>query len=149
MLTLLFVSLLGAILSIALGTFWYSEVTPMGRLHMKYLGFDKLSAEEKKKLIEQAKPTMWKTYLAQTGLSLLTSFAVVFITIVSIRNGLPFTIALGFVVMNWLCFMVPVVGSATLWGNVDRKIALKKFLFDILSNLVTVLIIAIMASFFA
>ena len=43
--------------------------TPMGRVHMQYLGFDKLSKEEQDKKIEEAKPHMRKSYLGQTLLS--------------------------------------------------------------------------------
>jgi hypothetical protein len=69
--------------------------------------------------------------------------------IMSLRNGVIPKYAYGFVVLNWLCFMVPIIGSGILWGNCDRKIAMKKFVSDILSNLVTVLVIAFLASFFA
>ncbi len=148
MATLLLLSLAGVVVSVIVGSFWYSPATPMGRLHMRYLGFDTLSAEEQKKKIEEAKPTMPKIYGAQMALSLLTSVATVTIVTMSMQNGVPFSMALGFVVVNWLCFMVPVNGSQILWGNVDRAIAWKKFFSDILSNLVTLLLVAAMASFF-
>ncbi len=149
MLTVIILSIVGAILSAVVGTIWYSDATPMGRVHMEYLGFNKLSEEEKKAKIKEAMPTMPKIYGLQFLLSLLTSFAVVFIMIMSLRNGVIPKYAYGFVVLNWLCFMVPIVGSGILWGNCDRKIAMKKFVSDILSNLVTVLVIAFLASFFA
>jgi hypothetical protein len=41
MLTIILLAIGGAILSAVIGTFWYSNSTPMGKLHMKYLGFDK------------------------------------------------------------------------------------------------------------
>lgn len=148
MATLLLATVLGAVLSAIIGTFWYMEKTPMGKIHMKYLGFDKLSHEEQKKLIEEMKPKMWKYYALQMALSMLTAFAVVFIVIMSTINGLPFIVTVGFVTMNWLCFMVPVVGSALLWGNCDRKIVWKKFFYDILANLVTVIAIAGMTLLF-
>jgi biotin synthase-like enzyme len=148
MTTIFLLSLAGVVISVAVGSFWYSPGTPMGRLHMRHLGFDKLTAEEQKKMIEKAKPTMPKTYVAQMLLSLLTSLATVFIITMSVQNGVPFMMALGFVIANWLCFMVPVNGSQILWGNVDRKIAWQKFFSDILSNLVIILLIALMTSFF-
>lgn len=148
MATLLLATVLGAVLSAIIGTFWYMEKTPMGKIHMKYLGFDKLSHEEQKKLIEEMKPKMWKYYALQMALSMLTAFAVVFIVIMSTVNGLPFIVTVGFVTMNWLCFMVPVVGSALLWVNCDRKIVWKKFFYDILANLVTVIAIAGMTLLF-
>ncbi len=149
MLTIIILSIAGAILSAVIGTIWYSNSTPMGRIHMQYLGFDKLSDEEKKMKMKEAMPMMPKIYGLQFLLSLLTSFAVVFIIIMSLRNGVIPKYAYGFITLNWLCFMVPIIGSGILWGNCDRKIALKKFISDILCNLVTVLLIAFLASFFA
>src|SRR3990167_1536793 len=149
MLTIFFLTLAGVVISIAIGSFWYSMSTPMGRLHMKYLGFDKLSPEEQKQKIEEAKPAMPKVYAGQMLLSLLESFAVVIIITMSMQNGVPFLVALGFVVFNWLCFMVPVNGSQILWGNVERGIAWKKFFSDIMANLVTLLAIAGVAGLFA
>ena len=94
------------------------------------------------------KPKMAKMYVGQLVLSLLTSFATVFIIIMSVQNGIPFFAAVGFVLFNWLCFMVPIIGSDILWGNVDRTIAWKKFFSDISANLVTLLLIALLTSFF-
>jgi hypothetical protein len=141
-------SVFGAIIAAVVGTVWYSDKTPMGRLHMKYLGFDKLSEEEKKKSIEEAKPKMFKMYIAQMSLSFLTAFAVVLVMLLSVRNGTSFSLAMGFVVMNWLCFIVPTIGTGILWSNCDRSIAWKKFFSDISSNLVTLLLTALLASLF-
>lgn len=148
MFTMLLLSLGGAVLAAVVGTFWYSDKTPMGRIHMRSLGMDKLSEEEKKKLIEAAKPTMWKSYLEQMALSFLTAFATVYIITMSVGNGVSFGLALGFVVMNWLCFMVPIIGSGIIWGNVDRAIAWPKFFSEISANLVTLILTAVLASFF-
>lgn len=148
MATLLLASVLGAVLSAVIGTFWYMDKTPMGKIHIKYLGFDKLSHEEQQKKIAEMKPKMWKYYALQMLLSLLTAFAVVFIVIMSTVNGMPLVLALGFVTINWLCFMVPVIGSALLWSNCDSKIIWKKFFSDIFANLVTVLAIGFMTTFF-
>lgn len=149
MLTMVILSVAGAILAAVIGTFWYSQLTPMGRLHMRYLGFDKLSKEEQEQKIAEAKPQMPKIYGAQMFLSLLTSGAVVVIVTMSMQNGIPLTMALGFVVFNWLCFMVPIYGANILWGNCDRAIAWQKFFSDIGSSLVTVIVIALIASYFA
>ncbi len=149
MLTIIILSIVGAILSAVIGTIWYSNATPMGRVHMEYLGFNKLSEEEKKAKIKEAMPTMPKIYGLQFLLSLLTSFSVSYIVITVLTNEASPWYAYGFVVSNWLCFMVPIVGSGILWGNCDRKIAFKKFFSDISYNLVIVLAIAFLASFFA
>jgi hypothetical protein len=148
MTTILLLSLAGAVIAAVVGTFWYSNATPMGKIHMRYLGFDTLSPEEQKKKIEEAKPKMMKMYGAQMALSLLTSLATVYIITMSVQNGVPFWMAVGFVAVNWLCFMVPVVGSGILWSNCDRRIVWQKFFSDIFANLVTILLIALMTSFF-
>ncbi len=148
MTTILLLSLGGAVIAAVVGTFWYSDKTPMGKIHMKSLGFDKLSDEQRKAMIAEAKPKMPKMYAAQIGLSLLTAFAVVFIVTMTVQNGVPFKFTLGLVVMNWLCFVVPTIGSAILWGNVDRSIAWKKFFSDIFSILVTLIIVAFLVSLF-
>jgi hypothetical protein len=142
MLTFFILSLLGAVIAAGVGTFWYSEKTPMGRLHMKYLGFDKLSKEEQRQKIEEAKPVMPKIYGLQMVLSTLTSFATVFIITMSLKNGLAFSSAILFVIFNWLCFIVPTIGQTILWGNCDRSIAWKKFFFDSLYNLTVLILIA-------
>ena len=148
MITIILLSIFSAIISAVIGTLWYSNKTPMGKIHMKYLGFYDLSPEEQKKKIAEAKPMMKKMYMGQMILSLLTSFAVVFIITMTVKNGVSLGIALGFVVMNWLCFMVPIIGSGILWSNCDRSIAWKKFFSDISANLVTLIVIALLTSLF-
>lgn len=148
MTSIILLSILGAVLSAVVGTIWYSMATPMGRLHMRYLGFDKLTPEEQKAKIAEAKPKMAGMYAGQMALSLLTSFATVFIITMSMRNGLTFWMALGFVLMNWLCFTVPIVGSNILWSNCDRAIAWQKFFSDISANLVTLIVVAGVAGLF-
>lgn len=148
MTTIFLLALVGAVIAAVVGTFWYMPNTPMGKIHMKYLGFDKLSKEEQDQKIAEAKPHMWKTYLAQIALSFLTAFATVFIIIFGMRNGVTLSLSLGFIAFNWLCFVVPTVGSAILWGNCDPKLAWKKFFSDILSILVTMLLVALLASLF-
>ena len=149
MTAIILLSLAGAVISAVIGTFWYSDKTPMGRIHMRYLGMDKLTPEQKQAEIEKAKPTMPKVYGAQFILSALTSYAVAFIMIMSVRNGVSMWIALGFIAMNWLCFIVPTIGSSILWGNCDRAIAWKRFFSEASCNLVTLALIALLASLFA
>lgn len=148
MTTIILLSLAGAVIAAVVGTFWYSNKTPMGKIHMRYLGFDKLSKEEQEQKIKEAMPKMPKVYGAQMALSLLTSFFVVFVITMSVQNGVPFNMAIWFPIFGWLCFVVPTVGSAILWGNCDPEIAWKKFFSDIFSNLVTVLVIALLAGLF-
>ncbi len=148
MVTILLLSVLGAVIAAVVGTLWYSNATPMGKIHMQYLGFDKLSEDEKKRKMEEAKPMMPKMYAGQMALSFLTAFAVVYIITTGMRNGLSFGMSLGFIAINWLCFMVPIIGSGILWSNTDRTIAWKRFFSDIFSNLVIVVLIALVASLF-
>lgn len=150
MITTLLVALLGMVIATAVGSFWYSGATPMGRIHMEAMGLGGLSAEEMKKKMEEAKPMMPKMYLGQMILSFLTSFAVVFVVITSIRNGVPTVMAVGFPVFSWLCFMVPVIGSGVLWSSSSKgSLAWKQFISDAGSNLVIVLLIALLATLFA
>lgn len=148
MITLLVLTIAGGVMAAIVGTLWYSPRTPMGRIHMRYLGFDALSPEEQKLKIEQEKPRMVKLYLGQFLLSLLTAFAVVFVISLSVENGVPFYEAVLFPVMSWLCFMVPAIGTNILWSNCERAIAWKKFFSDIFSNLVIILLVALMTSLF-
>lgn len=148
MTTIILLSILGAIIAAVVGTFWYSPMTPMGKIHMQALGFDKLSPEEQKKKMEEAKPAMWKMYLGQMILSFITAFAVVFIITLSAQNGVPFSTAVWFIVLDWFCFIVPIIGSAILWSNYESKLAWKKFFSDALSNLVTLILVGLVASFF-
>lgn len=148
MMTILLVTLIGAIVSLIVGSIWYSDKTPMGRLHMHYLGFDKLNPDEQKKLIDEAKPHMWKSFLGQFFLSGFTAFFVALVSVTSAQNGVPMSMIVGFVLLPWICFIIPVVGSTIIWGNVDRKIAWKKFFADSLSYLVTMLIVLFIAILF-
>lgn len=147
-LTVILLTIAGAIIAAMVGTFWYSPMTPMGRLHMKTLGFDKLSKEEQQKQMEEVAPKMWKYYVAQLVLALLLSLATVFIIMMSVQNGVSFMLAMGFVLVNWLTFMVPAIGTQVLWSNIDRSIAWQKFFSDIAMNLVTLLLISFLTSFF-
>lgn len=146
--TILLLSLAGVIISIVVGTLWYSPNTPMGKAHMRFLGFDRLTPAEQQQKIAEAKPKMLKIYAAQMLLSFLTSAATVFIVLMSMQNGVAPSYAFGFVVFNWLCFMVPVVGGQLLWANVEASVAWRKFFSDISNHLVNILLIALLATFF-
>lgn len=149
MITILILAIAGAVIYAVIGTLWYSNKTPMGKIHMRYLGMDKLSDEERRQKMEAGKSMMPKMYAAQMGLSLLTSFWVVFVVTESLHNGLSLSMAVGFAAFGWLCFTVPAIGTGILWSNCDRTIAWKKFFSDIASNLVTILVIALVAGLFA
>lgn len=144
--TIILVGILGAVISAITGTIWYMDSTPMGRWHMQYLGFDKLSKEEKEKLIAEAKPRMWKNYSAQTILSFLTSFFIAFVTSYTIKNGGPANSVFYYVPMIWLAFTVPMIGQNILWGKSEGSLAWKRFFSDSFYNLITFLIIAFVAT---
>ena len=148
MTTILLLSVAGAVVAAVVGTLWYSPATPMGKIHMRYLGMGKLSEQERKKKMEEAKPMMWRIYTAQLILSFLTAFWVVFVVTESVHNGLSLWMALAFPVFSWICFIVPTIGSGLLWSNCDRTIAWQQFFSHILCNLVTILLIAFMTSLF-
>lgn len=146
--TIIFVGILGAIISAVIGTFWYSKSTPMGKWHMQYLGFDKLSSEDMDKLVSEAKPKMKKVYLAQMILSFITSFFIAFVANYIKQNG-DTPIALFYTVfLIWFSFTLPMVGQNILWGKVDSSLAWKKFISDNLYNLITFVFIAFVAALF-
>jgi hypothetical protein len=148
MLTMILLIVGGTVISIMVGAFWHSMAMPTGSLHMKYLGFDVLSEAEKQAKIKEAEPKMPKIYAAQMFLSFLTSAFVVGVITTSVENGVPFSMAIVFPIIGWLCFVVPNVGSAILWGNCPSEIAWKKFFSDIGYVLVTILLIALMTGLF-
>lgn len=146
MLTIILIGVLGAIISAAIGTFWYSMATPMGRWHMEYIGFTKLSPEEQRAQIEEAKPHMWKSYLGQMILSFLTSFFIGYISMMLLQNIGSAEMVFIFIPFIWLAFTVPNIGSSIIWGNYDRKLAWKLFFSQSLCNLITFLAIALVAT---
>lgn len=146
MITTIVLVLAGVVIAMAVGSVWYSPKTPMGRLHMRYLGFDTLTPEEQQAKMAAAKPMMAKMYAGQAVLSLLISFSVVYVVAESIHNGLSAPMAVAFPLFNWLCFVVPVIGTAILWGNCPRAIAWQKFISDSAFFLVTILLTAVLTS---
>ncbi|MBY0538290.1 DUF1761 family protein [Patescibacteria group bacterium] len=148
MLTMGLLSLAGVVISVIVGSVWYSPITPMGRWHMQYLGFDRLTPDEQNAKIAAAKPGMPKIYIGQMVLSLLTAIFVVNVVTMSVQNGLPYAMAIVFPVVCWVCFVVPTVGSSILWGNCESSIAWKKFFSEIFCSLVTILLIALMTGLF-
>ncbi len=143
--TIILFGILGAVISALLGTFWYSMKTPMGKVHMASIGFDKLSKEEQDKKIAEAKPNMWKSYLLQIFFSFLTSIFIVFI-VMQQKNQIGYVYLE--IIAIWLCFTLPIIGQTMLWGNVDKKLVWKKFFSDSFFNLITYLIIVFVFSLF-
>ena len=137
--TIILLGILGAVISAIIGTLWYSMKTPMGKIHLETTGFFNFSKEEQERKIQEMKPKMWKYYLAQVVLSFLTSAFIAFIMIM--QKGFGSAVIYGEVAGVWLCFVVPIIGQALLWGNVDQKLRWKKFFSDSLSNLVTFMVI--------
>lgn len=145
MITIILLGILGSIISAAIGTFWYSMATPMGKVHMESVGFNLLSKGEQEIKIKEMKPKMWKYYLAQIFLSFLTSSFIAFIMLVQKAYG-PVAVYAE-IAGIWLCFTLPLVGQSLLWGNVDQKLRWKKFFSDSLSNLVIFFVIIFIFSF--
>ena len=145
---IILVGVIGAIISAVVGTIWYGPKTPMGKWHMQYLGFDKLSEAEKAKLIAAAKPKMWKSYFAQMLLSLFTSLFIGSVTSYTVQNGGPASAVFYYLPMIWIAFTVPMIGQNILWGTSEGALAWKRFFSDSFSNLVTFLLIAFVATLF-
>ncbi len=132
----------GAVVAAIVGTLWYSGATPMGKWHMQYLGFDKLTAQEQQQKIAEAKPKMPLSYAGQLFLSFCTAFFIVFVA--SQVGGDVY----GYVTMIWAAFVLPLIGSNIIWSNCDRALAWKKFASDSLNNLVTYYAIAFVVLLF-
>lgn len=145
MTTIILIGVVGAIISAITGTIWYSNATPMGKWHMQYLGFDKLSEEEKKRLMAEAKPRMWKNYSLQLLLSFLTSLFIAFVTKFTVQNGGEANSTLYYIPMIWIAFTVPIIGQDMLWGKSEGSLAIKRFISNSLYNLITFLIIGLVA----
>jgi hypothetical protein len=120
---IILLGILGAIISAIIGTFWYSMSTPMGRLHMESVGFNKLSKEEKEEKIKMMKPKMWKYYLAQMFLSFLTSVFIAFIMLE--QKAFGHLMIYAEVAGIWFCFIIPLIGQSLLWGNTDQRLRWK------------------------
>ncbi|NTV41517.1 MAG: DUF1761 domain-containing protein [Candidatus Moranbacteria bacterium] len=144
--TVILVGIIGALISAVTGTLWYMNSTPMGKWHMQYLGFDKLSETEKQKIMAEAKPGMWKSYSAQMILSFLTSFFIAFVTSYTIQNGGPANAVFFYVLTIWLAFTVPMIGQNILWGKSEGSLSWKRFISDSFYNLTTFLIIAFVSA---
>ena len=139
--TIIVLAILGVIISMAVGSFWYSPKTPMGRLHMKSTGITDLPKEEQEKRMQEMKPQMWKYLVAQAFLALLTSLFIAFIMKEQAAFNLGSGVIYGEVFLIWLCFTIPMVGQSLLWGNCDKGLRWKKFFSDISENLVTYFVI--------
>lgn len=148
MITIFYITLIGSIASLIVGSIWYSDKTPMGRLHMRYIGFDTLSKAEQQRKIEEVKPHMWKSFLGQFIFSACTAFFIAMVSVTGSSHGEKMGMIAGYSIMAWFCFMVPVIGSSIIWGNVDRQIAVKKFISDSMSYLVTIGVILMIAGLF-
>jgi hypothetical protein len=140
-------SFIGIIISIALGTLWHSPLSPFGKIHMEYLGFDKLTKEQQDKKIEETKPHMWKVYTKQAFLSGITSAALAYMVLTFPPEGGNSFIYLNIIAL-WVAFVVPLIGQNLLWGPCeDGKLQMKKFFGDSLYQLVTYLLIVFVLSF--
>ena len=146
--TLILMTFIGMIIAIIIGSIWHSPNTWGGRIHMRYLGFDKLSKAEQNKMIAEAKPQMWKSYLAQSILSLMTSGFIAFVMYMTVSGGLSKYFVFLYVIMIWCAFIVPVIGSNILWGNCEKGLKVKKFLADIIYQFITLFVITLVLTFF-
>lgn len=145
---ILSMTIIGMIIAIIIGSFWHSPGTWSGRIHLQYLGFDKLSKSEMKNIIEVAKPEMWKTYLAQSILSIMTSLFIAFVMINTVQVGQSKYYVFAYMLMIWLGFIIPITGSNLLWGNCEKGLRVKKFFADISYQFVTLFIITLVFTFF-
>lgn len=148
MATIIIIGVIGVIISIVVGMFWYSDKTPMGKWHIASLGFDKLSPEEREQMKAKGMSGMWKQFALQMLLSFITALFIAAVTSFSVQNGAPANSVFFYIPAIWLAFTVPLVGQNILWGNVKGSLAWKRFFSDSFSNLITYLLIAFVATLF-
>ena len=148
MVSIILVGIIGAVIGIVVGMVWYSDKTPMGKWHMASFGFDKLSPEERARLIAEAKPRMVRQFSAQALLSFITALFIGAVTSYSVQNGAPASSVFFYIPAIWLAFTVPMVGQNLLWGSAKGALAWKRFFSDSFSNLVTYLLVAFVATLF-
>jgi hypothetical protein len=145
MFSILLIGILGAIIGILVGMFWYADSTPMGKWHMEALGFAALAPEERARLKAEAMRGMWKIWSAQTILSLITALFIGAVTFYTVQGGAPANSVFAYVVGIWLAFTVPMAGQQMLWGNAKGALAWKCFCSNALSNLITYVLVAVVA----
>lgn len=148
MATIAIIGVVSAIMSIVVGMLWYSDKTPMGRWHRASLGFDQLSPEERERMKSEAKPHMWKQFLAQMLLSFITGVFIAGVISFSVLSGAPASSVFFYITAIWLAFTVPLVGQNILWGGPKGALAWKRFFSDSFSNLLTYLLVAFVATLF-
>jgi len=140
--------ILGAIISALVGMVWYSMKTPMGRVHMKSMGMGDMTPEERMKMMKDTASKMRRYYFGQFILSFLTSAFVAFIMKEQKDYGVSASAVYPEIISIWLCFTVPTIGQALIWGNIDSKLRWKKFFSDIFGNLLIYLGIIFVFSLF-
>lgn len=148
MVAIISIGVIGAVIGIAVGMFWYSDKTPMGRWHLASLEVDQLSPEERERMRAEAKPRMWRQFSAQTLLSFITALFIGAVTSYSVKNGAPASSIFFYIPAIWIAFTVPVIGQNMLWGRAKGALAWKRFVSDSLSNLITYLLVAFVATLF-
>lgn len=127
-----------AVLSMILGFLWYGPI--FGRKWLEAIGMDPAIMDDKEKCKEMGKG-MSKLYFIQFVLSILQSFAIVLFY----QGGGPQSIKL--LVFIWLGFVVPVLGSSSVWGETSKKRAWLKFGIQAGYQLVFILVASLALSF--
>ncbi|MDI9325375.1 MAG: DUF1761 family protein [Alphaproteobacteria bacterium] len=142
----IFLSIAGTVLSIVIGSLWHAPFWWAGKLHMEYTGFAALSKTEQKKAIKKAKKYMWKIYLIQAFLSLITSAFIAFVvaqtaTVKAVSVYAPFL----YVVAIWFCFIFPIITGSFLWGReITKKMGVQKVIADSLHYLISFALVTAM-----
>lgn len=101
--------LLGAVLSMVVGSIWYGPV--FGKVFSKAMGMENVTEEQKKEMMKG----MWKTYLMQFLASFLLFYVLAWVMSALNQLSLMGGLTAGFWV--WLGFIMPVQFGRELWGG--------------------------------
>lgn len=150
MASLFFIALLGVVISMVIGMVWHMPNIPTGKLHMDYIGFNKLSPSEQKKQMEAAQPHMWKSFLWQAILSYMSSLFIVFVMYYTTLGGVSSSMVYGYILMIWLGFIIPIIGWTIIWSSRNQKVNLLwiYFMSETIYYLISYLAIAYAFHFF-
>lgn len=146
MMDIILLSIVGALISMIIGSIWHSPKM-FGKIHHDYHAKRVLSYEEHRQKVLEPRKGLIKIYFLQFVLSFITSF---FLAVV-MKGGYGHIIdkyLFMFVALVWISFTVPAVGSDILWSEAEGKVAFRKFISDVLYSLVTFMLTAYIFTLF-
>jgi hypothetical protein len=129
---------ISAVVSMALGFVWYSQWL-FGKKFMKEMNMTPEKIEEMNK--GENRPNMAKTYVIMTVMSLITAFVVAGLLNSLIITSLGSLVLFG--VLIWLAFNMPVAANHVMFGNDSFALFLINTGYQLVSIVLTALMIGI------